>query len=540
MIEKLNKKMLFAAWACTNKGYFSYQSWYSVLKKMFKSLIVFDPQQQTYNLGKNGMNKAFLEVVEKEKPDYIFFWLMYPPEFYLETLGKIKLVSPNTKVLNFFGDDDILFEIYTKYLANFVDYPLASHMEHFWKYKENNIPNAFSTFGVNTDNFKPLKLKKKYDVTFIGTPIEDRAEMIKHLVDNGVKVNIFGGGWYKYPELAKYYGGKVSTEEMVKIINESKINLNFSKTIGGKTGFKAKVFELCACNSFLLSEYFTGYTNYLAENKEIITFKDKKDLLDKVKFYLENDKEREKIAEAAYKKVVKNYSIEEEFKNIFEAISKIEKKPKVSNNLDAKYNEVSLDVNELSNKELVLNKIKDADYISFTSKKSINSDYKSPFQIISLKGDKPISSCDYSVFSNKLGDYLSCYHYKTFNSNKQRFYDLLDITQLMVKKEFFLKNLDKFMNFSNYKEDLVNSENTSFIGFPLLKRIAVPNIKKEDLGTIFAPSFENELIALYSSKKLLSSSYAYKLLLSSIITKPYIINYLINKLKLKFKSKKFN
>ena len=537
-MTKINKKMMFAAWACTNKSYFSYQSWHSVLQNMFQNFVVFDPQQYTYQLGRKGMNQKFMEVVKNERPDYIFFWLMYHPEFDVETLAQIKKISPQTKVLNFFGDDDILFDIYTKYLAFFVDYPLASHMEHFWKYEANNIPNVFSTFGVNTGNFKPINSEKKYDVTFIGTPIEDRAEMIKHLIGNGINVRIFGGGWYSYPELAQNYGGKLSTEEMNEIINQSKINLNFSKTIGGKTGFKAKVFEVCACKSFLLSEYFTGYLNYLKEDEEIVTFRDKEQLLEKVRYYLSNEKERENIAMGAYKKVIKNYSIEQEFKKIFSSIEKLKKKNSTEI-ISSNNNVVSLTQKELSNdRNELMQKIENASYITFIDDSVIPSDYKNHFQIQSLdKSTKNLSCCDYSVFSKSLGDYLSCYAYKTLNNNPERFYKLLDLSQLMVKKSFFIENLDKFTKFSEYKNELVTKENTAFIAFPLLRRINVANIKAEDIGSIFAPNFENELKALTTSKKLVFSQYFYKFAFSSLFSKLYLIEYLMKKIRLKMKSK---
>lgn len=535
-MKKINKKMLFAAWACTNTSYFSYQSWSSVLHNLFQNVVVFDPQEKTYSFGRKKMNEEFLNTLKKEKPDYIFFWFMYPPEFDIETLGKIKEISPKTKILNFFGDDDILFDVYTKYLSFFVDYPLASHMEYFWKYKSNNIKNAFSTFGVNTDNFKPLYIGKIYDVTFIGTPIEDRAEMIKHLVDNGINVKIFGGGWYNYQDLAPYYGGKISAEEMAKIINQSKINLNFSKTIGGKTGFKAKVFEVCACKSFLLSEYFTGYLDYLIEGKEIITFKNKHELLEKVRYYLNKENEREKIASSAHDKVINNYSIEKEFRDIFSKINNL-KKPEPIHKINKKEKIISKEEFKLDNEELI-KKLKDSDYVSFSSIDSISSDYKSYFQMLSLENsDKSVSSCDYSVFSKSLGDYLYYYGYKTFNANKPKFYSFLNIFQLMVKKDFFIKNIDKFKNFQEHKEELVNADTTTFIAFPLLRRIGVNGIGIEDLGSIFAPNFENELKALAKQKKILISPYLYNLILSSYAGKSYLRKHIMAKIRLKLASK---
>src|SRR3989344_6984660 len=107
-----DKKMLFAAWSCNNKNYFAYQTWDAPLRKLFSKVINFDPQEKTYEYGKDEMNLQFLDIVEKEKPDYILLWLIYE-EFYPETLFKIKEISPRTKVINFCGDDDAQFYDYS-------------------------------------------------------------------------------------------------------------------------------------------------------------------------------------------------------------------------------------------------------------------------------------------------------------------------------------------------------------------------------------------------------------------------------------------
>ena len=40
-----NKKILMAAWACENPNFTTYLCWYSPLKKLFKEVILFDPQK---------------------------------------------------------------------------------------------------------------------------------------------------------------------------------------------------------------------------------------------------------------------------------------------------------------------------------------------------------------------------------------------------------------------------------------------------------------------------------------------------------------
>ena len=67
-----NKKLLFAAWACEDKSYTTYQTWYGPLNRLFKNILLFDPQKNSYVYGQDAMNRKFLELIKREKPEYIF------------------------------------------------------------------------------------------------------------------------------------------------------------------------------------------------------------------------------------------------------------------------------------------------------------------------------------------------------------------------------------------------------------------------------------------------------------------------------------
>lgn len=529
-MKQINKKMMFAAWTCHNKNYFAYQTWHNPLKNIFKHFFTFDPQECLYRYGKDEMNRKFLEIVEKEQPDYIFLWLIYE-EFYLETLFKIKEISPKTKLINFFGDDDVLFENYTRYLSLFIDYPLASHKNYFKCYEKDGIRNVFLSCGVDNKRYRNLRLEKKYDVSFIGIPKRDRVDFIKYLIETGIYVKIYGSGWENYHELKDFYGGHLSNEDSVKVINESKINLSFTKNYEGITGFKARVFEICCCKSFLLSEYFEGYLDFLKENKEIVMFKTKEELLKKINYYLKNEKEREKIASRAYEKVRNNYSQDKEFSKIFSKIEKLNvsnKKefPKIK---DKALYLTSEDL-KLSDEE-IKNKVVKADYIGFRNKKNIYSAYKDFFQIYSLKKTKKdISCCDYYVSSKMLGDYLilnAGYAFKQLS--KEDFSKLLLSDQLLLKKSFFLKNIQIFKQFEEKKQDLFNKDEIAFVSIPLIRTKLFKNISNENMEKVFQPQFENKLRQLNSSKHLFSDSYVYKLIFFSLFNRPYIISRLIKR-----------
>ena len=529
------RKLLFAPWSGNNKNYAAYQAWYSPLKNIFEEIIIFDPQENIYHYGQYEMNKKFLELIEKEKPDYIFFLLIYD-EFYIDTLLKIREISPLTRTINFFGDDDSLYDNFSRFYSLIIDYHLVSQVENIVRYRKDKIERVFPSFAVNTERFYQMNLEKVYDVTFIGSPKEDRYKIIKFLKDSGINIKIFGTGWSKYADLNEIYGGVLDYESLVKVINQSKININFTKNRLGIPHFKSRLFEIASCKSFMISEYYSGYMRMLKKDIELVMFKDEYDLLDKIKYYLKNENEREKIAELAYKKVIKYYTQDYEFNKIFRKIFSDENKK-----IDREFPNIKEKIIETNKQDLYRNEeelayiLKDADYVSFRENSSIISTRRNYFQMYSLKkSGKDISCCDYNIYSKNLGIYLGVSAEMSFNKLKPKdFSKVSSISQFVIKKNYLLKNLNNFKEFLNHRnENFITRENTCFVSIPLIsiKKELKLNYDKIDKFCFFR--FENNFRVYKYQKRLFSSLYIYKLLLKSILKEKFILKHLIKKANL--------
>jgi spore maturation protein CgeB len=515
MKNKIKGKIFFAAWASKNKAWHTYQAFDGPLRELFEEVVVFDPQEMITNQGKDAMNKKFLEIAEKEKPDYILLWFMYD-EFYPETLIKLREILPESISLCYNGDDDYKFENYTINFFPLIDYFFTTQPQFIEKYKKYK-KKAFFSCGVDTKRFKPLNLKKKYDVSFIGAPKSDRVEYMRHLLKNKINIAIGGANWEMYPEFKEVYLGKLTDEDFVKLINQSKINICLSKNYIGGTHILERFFEFNACNSFGLTEFAEGYSPIFKEGRDMATFKDKKELLEKVKYYLKNSKKREKIAKAAYKKTSPNFSYDFIIKKAFDYIQKKKNAlpkggiPKIKK----KFTYLTLD--DLSKGKKYLNKyLRDYDYLGFKHKGYEPLQHKEYFQINALElTKKPINCCDCYLNSSLIGDYaFLCLHYAYDLEDKSYFYDNLDISQIMVKKQYLLDNLDKFISmYAGKIADFVNKENTVFTSIPFIRTKKTKNVPLKHVEHIFFPHFESKLLVLKNSGKLFTTSYLYKLLL---------------------------
>ena len=521
-----SKKVLFAGWGCENPNdTYMYQIYYTLLKKIFPKLETFDTKKIYFQLGKDKMNSELLKKIQSNHYDLIISAIEYD-ELSLETLGKIKKISQGTKSVLIICDDDARFDNWSRYIALFFDYVITSQ-DFLNEYKKEGI-NAFFHLDYNTINLEPLNLKKIYDVTFIGRPKADRNEVIKYLLDNEIKVTLFGWDWYKYPEFAGVYNGPLIQKDYAKVINQSKINLSPAKAgyveQRNQYNMKGRYFEVALCKSFQLIEKFPTLLKFFNE-KEIGMYVSQEDMLNKIKYYLKNEKEREKIAEKAYIKTIKKYNREKQLTKIFTEIFNSKGKKLIPS-----VNKKIIALTEKDFSKGLSEKIKDVDYVTFKTKNlKEESKLKNYFlsRAISVT-NKPISCGDYYLSSFGLKDYalsISKFAFKRIGNEANK---LIDLNQLMVKKDFFLKNLDLFSKLFNGKNiDLITEENTAFVSLPLVSIKKNKKIEYKKMKKAFDFKFQNELFSLMYQKRILTNAYPYLLTFKSLKGNSFILKYLI-------------
>ena len=452
-------------------------------------------------------------------------------EFFPETLMKIKEILPNVKITHWNGDDDIKFENYTVPYSAIVDYTFMSQLQFSKLYKKYGL-KIFDTLAVDIENFKPMNLKKKHDVVFVGSDKADRADFLKYLVSKRINFQVYGRGWDKYPEIKPFYKGTISDEDFVTLINETKINLCFSKNYFNSPHVLERTLEMNSCKSFALTEYVKGYFPKFVEGKDIATFKNNEELAKKINYYLKHEKEREKIAERAYRKVIKRFSNQKMMGDAYKAIEK-DKQPLHSITSRKYLNKkiIYLGKNDFKKGlDHLKEEVKNFEYICFKNKGYETLPYKDYFQVYTMElVKKPISICDLQLSSRLIGDYAYLgLHYVYKYYDKKYFYENVDISQFMVKKDFFLKNFKKFASLCHGdKPYFINDKTTTFISIPLVRTRKIKKIPLKNIDHILFLNLERDLVVLRSQKRLLKDPYIYKLIFYSIFINPQILKQLL-------------
>jgi hypothetical protein len=141
------------------------------------------------------------------------------------------------------------------------------------------------------------------EISFIGSPYDDRAQFLSRLSQAGLPVVISGAqrAWqHALPPAGfarLFREGELSQDAYRKGIWRSKINLSFL-TRSNQDEYAHKSFEIAGCAGFLLVERSEGHLSRFAEDKEAVFFSTFEECLQKIRLYLPDEAARTRIARA--------------------------------------------------------------------------------------------------------------------------------------------------------------------------------------------------------------------------------------------------
>lgn len=155
------------------------------------------------------------------------------------------------------------------------------------------------------------KVKYDCDVVFIGHYENDgRLEYLEEIVRNGYKLRLFGPDYEWNSLLAKSVVLKhlvpvhlVWNEDYNKALCGAKIALCFFSKLNRDT-YTRRCFEIPATGTLLLSEYSDDLASLYQAGEEADFFKNKEEMIQKIKLYLGNDDLRSRLGENGKKRAI--------------------------------------------------------------------------------------------------------------------------------------------------------------------------------------------------------------------------------------------
>lgn len=278
------------------------------------------------DLGHRLMNRRLLNKVLREKFDLLFVlesnWGLLP-----ETLIEIK-----KRCHTFIAIWETNLHLWTKHQADclpFYDFVFSLDSYLLPLLKTANVKYGFLMPACVDEklNFMPRisrfdQARYACDLGFVGRLYPNRVKLFEYLTSYDLK--IFGPKMPETsisPQLAKKVVAKsISLKEKRKFYKLAKISLDFQSDALHINSPNIRPLEIAACGGFPLVGYKKDLELMFKVGKEIICFKDEKELIQKINYYLHHPKQRQIISEHCRKKILKAHTFAIRLKQMLKMI----------------------------------------------------------------------------------------------------------------------------------------------------------------------------------------------------------------------------
>ena len=145
---------------------------------------------------------------------------------------------------------------------------------------------------------------------------------LQQLAKSGLRV--YGNeDWAKLTKgtpLSKCFTGKtVAHEDLPRLFRNSRINVNMHH-LQSTTSLNLRVFDVPAAGGFLLTDYMPGLEEMFEIDREIVVYRSRQELKDKVDYYLSNPKKREEIARRGRERVMRDHTFRNRWRQLLDIL----------------------------------------------------------------------------------------------------------------------------------------------------------------------------------------------------------------------------
>lgn len=264
------------------------------------------------------LNDSIVEAVQNEKPDLVLFIKgTYIKE---ETL---KAIRPKTKIILWMMDSIFRYKDALNNIRYF-DYKFMFEESDVNKLKQDGIDSMFLPMAADSSNYYPVEnVQKDIDILFVGKLYENRLQMFDRLIKRfpHLNIKIYGkytalkkpGSFidYYFSDIKSYYTNSfVSPRELNELYSRSKIALNIHHA-QSQTGCNPRVFEILAAKTFQLVDVNKYIKENFVDKSLLAGYTNEEELFDQIDYYLNNEEERNFIAEKGYQDIIQNHTFKQ-------------------------------------------------------------------------------------------------------------------------------------------------------------------------------------------------------------------------------------
>lgn len=264
-----------------------------------------------------------VEIAHSSKPDFFFF--LKDTGITRNILQRIKLVSPRTKFVMWYGDFRNGLDTCISDKLPFIDALLITNADPtaINRYKSSGINKIFTFYhGVPLDEFQAFNLPITHQVFFGGNNFE-KGFPLSHLrldlinkVNKNFKLLLYGHRW-------PFRTNKpVPRKQYAKVLRSAYINLGINH-YNAVRYYNRRLFECMASGRGHFTYYVPGMEKDFLNHKNIVWFSSVSEGIRLIKYYLNHKKELEVIGKNARSIIYKRHSYESrvvQLKGILESL----------------------------------------------------------------------------------------------------------------------------------------------------------------------------------------------------------------------------
>lgn len=259
--------------------------------------------------------KEYLEMIKVSEPDYVMFAKLRTKEHPRVLIAelkrlKIKTISWTFDLLIGHPPREAIIDTMEFLKADYVFLTDGGRVE---QYKARGINKRLLRQGIPEKFCYKLDKPKTKDIVFLGThnptfPYRERT--MRFLKET------YGDRFQWLGQVSSDFRGKALNE----LVAETKIFIGDS--MWGSSYWSNRVYELVGRGAFIITPRVPELEKEFEYYKEIVPydFNDYQNLKEKIDYYLEHDEEREKVANAGFERVKKEYLYKHRVKDLLKML----------------------------------------------------------------------------------------------------------------------------------------------------------------------------------------------------------------------------
>lgn len=195
-----------------------------------------------------------------------------------------------------------------KNIINDFDYVFVAMKNYIDQYKEIHDNVFWLPLAADPEIHRRYEVPKLFDLGYVGSISSNPPKMYKD------KMRLLNYLSKKYSAL---FVSSVWKQDIGKVYSMSKIG--FNRSVSGAPQLPMRVFEIMSCGTMLLTDRLgNGLEELFTDRKHLVIYKDEGEIDELISYYLENEEEREKIAQRGQKEVHEKHTYDIRMRTLLE------------------------------------------------------------------------------------------------------------------------------------------------------------------------------------------------------------------------------